>query len=92
MPKLAPLDWQTVDTSTMPANLKRAYDQYRKTVDATNKEREALEKAVTAHLTSKKLIPTGLVPRFAYRWGKMAIAFAEPGETATQGGGKAFTF
>lgn len=89
---LAKLDWQTVAIETMPPQISRQYAAYRKTVEASNKERKALEQAITAHLNTKKKVPDGMVPHFGYRFGKLAIAFAEPSKSATLGGDDKFTF
>lgn len=89
---LAKLDWQSVAIETMPQPIARQYQAYRKTVEASNKERKALETAITAHLTKAKKIPDGLTPHFGYRFGKLAIAFAEPSKSATAGADDKFTF
>lgn len=89
---LAKLDWQTVAIDTMPAPILRAYQSYRKTVEATTKERKALEATIVAHLVKGKKIPDGMVPQFGYRFGKLAIAFTEPSKSATAGADDKFTF
>jgi hypothetical protein len=89
---LPKLDWQTVQLDTMPPKIATAYKAYRKTVEATNKERVALEDTIKQHLSAKKLIPAGMEPRFGYRWGKLAIAFAEPGSAKSAEGSEGFSF
>lgn len=89
---LAKLDWQSVDLNSMPPAIDRQYKAYRKTVEATNKERQALEAVITTHLIKSKKVPAGMVPKFGYRFGKLAIAFAEPSQSATAGAGDQFTF
>lgn len=92
MPTLPKLDWQTANIDTLPPTLAKAYAAYRKTVEATNKERAAFEAAVTAHMTKHKMVPAGKEPRFAYRFGRLAIAFADPSEAKSAGAGDQFTF
>lgn len=91
MATLPKLNWTTVNVDTMPQVLKKEYDNYRKLLGAAEAARKEMEAKISAHLTKSKKVPEGLSPRFTYRWGKMAIAFAEP--SAAQGkGGDTFTF
>lgn len=85
---LAKLDWQTVAIETMPAAISKQYAAYRKTVEATAKERKALEAAITAHLTKARKVPDGMVPHYGYNFGRLAIAFAEPSKSSAAGADK----
>lgn len=86
------LDWQTIDMDTMPKTLQPAWNAYRKAVEETNAMRDKLQAATTDHLKRAKKIPDGLVPFYSFKWGKMSLAFAEPGTGKTAGAADKFTF
>lgn len=92
MPTLPKLDWKTVDISTMPAPIKRQYDSWKKLTTEAAEARDAMQAAMTAHLQKSKKIPSGQAPAYAFNWGKVAIAFADPEEVGKAKGGSRETF
>ena len=63
------------------AKCKPLHDQWRKLLTPANDARSAMEDAVCERLRASGSIPKGMEPVFAYRWGKVSVAFKTAGST-----------
>jgi hypothetical protein len=66
------LAWQTLDVSTLPADMQHAYAAYREAFQTAKQYREAFEALFSAGVVA----PTGERAVLGYRFGKLSYAFA----------------
>lgn len=63
-------DWREVDPSSLPHDLRTAYDQYKRAAKQAATDRETFEQLMSATAA----VPTGQRLAFGYRFGKLSIA------------------
>jgi hypothetical protein len=73
------LDWFTVDTDTLPVNVKAAYAKLQKANAAAKEAKEAFESAFKAEAKKAERIDSDVELRFGYNFGRLAIAKAPKG-------------
>lgn len=77
------LSWNNVDVTTLPADVRKAYDAYKASYAAMKDARNAFEKLAA----SKVDAPKGHRVVFAYNFGKLSVALApiddKPAKAAT---------
>lgn len=69
------LQWLTVEPSELPAGVRKAYEAYQRANEVSKEAREAFEASFTAAMHKNKAVPVGKMPRYGYKWGKLAVAF-----------------
>lgn len=75
------LDWQPVRTEDFKGELRKKYDAYKAAQAQANEARKAFE--ASAMPAARKIAPKGKEPVFAYRFGKVALAFRDEQEERT---------
>jgi len=63
-------DWQSLDITTLSADLQSAYHDYRTAQDIANKRRKTFEDAMSAKLE----LPAHLALAFGYKFGRLSVA------------------
>lgn len=67
--------WQDIDISTMPANIREAYEAFKVQQRKAAELRVEFENALNAHV--KPAMPSGYKLIFGYRFGKLSAAMVE---------------
>lgn len=75
------LTWVSVDTSTLPAPLAHAYEQYKAAAAQASDLRTAFEDLACGPLSKLMSLKPGFDVAFGYRWGQLSVA-AAPKRTA----------
>ena len=74
MSKETPLNWYTVDTDTLPANVKASWAKLQKAQEAARQAKEDFEAAFTVAAKKAERIDDEVSLAFGYRFGRLAIA------------------
>lgn len=75
------LPFETVEPSDLPTDVAKAYDTYRKAMQAMLKARNAFEALAFGAMKQANTIPAGQDVAFGYNFGKLAVAFCDLGDT-----------
>ena len=70
------LTWISVDTSTLPADLARAYEAYKEAQRVASDLRAAFEDAACGPIGKLMSLRPGYDVAFGYRWGQLSVAAA----------------
>lgn len=71
------LDWFTVDTDTLPANVKSAWAKLKKAQEAVKLAKDDFEGAFVQSARKAERIDGDVQLRFGYNFGRLAIAKVE---------------
>lgn len=74
MSKDAMLNWFTVDTDTLPANVKASWAKLQKANEAQRQAKQDFEEAFTQAAKKAERIDGDVALAFGYRFGRLAIA------------------
>ena len=82
------LTWNTLDTDDFPATFKTAREAWQAQQNKANELRTKMESILKPLVAP--MVPVGMTPKFAYKWGKVSIAFA--GKSTTTKSSKALSY
>ena len=84
------LDWSPIDTTAFSGSYAKLWTTYKdaqtSAEEAVREKRHALEAALEAEMRKAGLLEKDQAPRFAYRFGGMAVAVVEKGDEASKPG------
>lgn len=86
------LDWNTVDVKSLPDTCIDLWDEYQEVNDKVREARAKLEQALNKQLVEEGQVPDGQEPVWAYRFGKLALAFREEGSSTSTSAKGMFAF
>lgn len=82
MAKRKGIEWQKVNTETLPKEVKTAFDSFTKAYRALEDAREDFNARAKEYMARQKLVPDGKVATFNYTGKVLNIGFVEPTKTS----------